>query len=157
MKVVQKDFFSKEEKEQLWQLRNNEYPIQFGHETFEDFELYCNTIAEQKNYVLIDDKNEIQGWAYTFFRDNEIWFAIMLDYQFQGKGYGRILLEELKKNNTELNGWVIDHENDVKRNHQKYIPPLQFYILNDFSVLENTRIENEKIAAVKINWKNNKK
>ena len=153
MKVIQKRIFSLKEKEILWQLRNNEYPVQFGHETLHDFEKYVNEIAGIKNYVLVDDENEIQGWAYTFFRDNEIWFAIMLNYHFQGKGYGKILLEELKKNNTDLNGWVIDHENDRKRNHQKYISPLQFYIQNGFSVLENTRLENDKIAAVKINWK----
>lgn len=156
MKVVQKNIFSEEEIETLWQLRNNEYPIQFGHETFQEFEAYMNAISEMKNYLLIDAKKEIQGWAYTFFRDDEIWFAIMLNYQFQGKGYGRILLEKLKKNNKILNGWVIDHENDFKRNKENYKSPLKFYLSNGFSVLNDIRLENEKISAVKINWKNNK-
>lgn len=156
MKVVQRDIFSEEEIEILWQLRNNEYPIQFGHETFQEFEAYINAISEIKNYLLIDAKKEIQGWAYTFFRDDEIWFAIMLNYQFQGKGYGRVLLEELKNNNKILNGWVIDHENDFKRNKENYKSPLKFYLSNGFSVLNDIRLENEKISAVKINWKNNK-
>ncbi|KAF2339281.1 hypothetical protein [Flavobacterium tistrianum] len=156
MKVVRQNSFIEKEKETLWQLRNNGYPIQLGHETFQEFDTYVNAILEMDNYLLIDSKNEIQGWAYTFFRDEEIWFAIMLNYQFQGKGYGRILLEEMKKNNEDLNGWVIDHENDFKRNKENYKSPLEFYVLNGFSVLNDIRLENEKISAVKINWKNNK-
>ncbi|WET00653.1 hypothetical protein P0R33_12820 [Flavobacterium sp. YJ01] len=156
MKVVRKENLSLEEKKALMQLRNNEYPVQFGHETFHEFEAYVDAISEMKNYLLIDAKKEIQGWVYTFFRDNEIWFAIMLNYQIQGKGYGKILLEEIKKNNQNLNGWVIDHENDIKSNKEKYKSPLKFYISNGFSVLEDVRLENEKISAVKINWKNNK-
>ncbi|MFD2942257.1 hypothetical protein [Flavobacterium notoginsengisoli] len=156
MKVVHQNSFSENEKETLWQLRNNEYPIQFGHETFQEFDAYINSISEMDNYLLIDSKNEIQGWAYTFFRDSEIWFAIMLNYQIQGKGYGKILLEEIKKINQNLNGWVIDHEKDIKRNNEKYKSPLEFYLLNGFAVLNDIRLENEKISAVKINWKNNK-
>ncbi|KAF2080611.1 hypothetical protein [Flavobacterium sharifuzzamanii] len=156
MKVVHQNSFLEKEKETLWQLRNNEYPIQLGHETFQEFEIYVNAILEMDNYLLIDSKNEIQGWAYTFFRDEEIWFAIMLNYQFQGKGYGRILLEEIKKKNQNLNGWVIDHGNDFKRNKENYKSPLEFYVLNGFSVLNDIRLENEIISAVKINWKNNK-
>lgn len=156
MKVVQQNSFSEKEKETLWQLRNDEYPIQFGHETLHEFQTYFSTISEMENYLLIDSKNEIQGWAYTFFRDNEIWFAIMLNYQFQGKGYGRVLLEALKNNNEDLNGWVIDHEKDFKRNKENYKSPLEFYVSNGFSVLNDIRLENEKISAVKINWKNNK-
>ncbi|WP_289663965.1 hypothetical protein [Flavobacterium panacagri] len=156
MKVVHQNSFSEKEKETLWQLRNNEYPVQFGHETFQEFESYCNALVKTENYVLIDSGNVIQGWAYTFLRDSEVWFAIMLNYQIQGKGYGRILLEEIKKNNEDLNGWVIDHENDIKRNNKKYKSPLEFYVLNGFDVLADIRLENEKISAVKINWKNNK-
>jgi len=37
-----------------------------------------------------------------------------------------------------------------------YKSPFLFYIKNDFSVFENTRIENEKISAVKTNWTNKK-
>lgn len=155
MRVVHQNSFSEKEKETLWQLRNNEYPIQFGHETFQEFDVYMNSISEMENYILIDSKNEIQGWAYTFFRDSEIWFSIILNYQFQGKGYGSILLEEIKKNNQNLNGWVIDHENDFKRNKENYKSPLEFYVSNGFSVLNEIRLENEKISAVKINWKNN--
>lgn len=156
MKVVYQNSFSEKEKETLWQLRNNEYPSQLGHGTFQEFDVYINSISEMYNYLLVDSKNDIQGWAYTFLRDDEIWFAIMLNYQIQGKGYGKILLEEIKKDNQNLNGWVIDHEKDIKRNNEKYKSPLEFYILNGFAVLNNIRLDNEMISAVKINWRNNK-
>ena len=63
MKVVHQNSFLEKEKETLWQLRNNEYPIQFGHETFQKFDVYLNSISEMDNYLLLDSENEIQGWA----------------------------------------------------------------------------------------------
>ncbi|KAF2506618.1 hypothetical protein [Flavobacterium foetidum] len=85
MKVVHQNSFSEQEKETLWQLRNSEYPIQFGHETFQEFESYCNALVKTENYILIDSRNVIQGWAYTFLRDSEVWFAIMLNSEIQKK------------------------------------------------------------------------
>ncbi|WP_163409420.1 hypothetical protein [Flavobacterium ajazii] len=72
IKVVHQNSFSEKEKETLWQLWNNEYPIQFGHETFQEFESYCDALINTENY------------------------------------------------NQILNGWVIDHERDIKRNKEKY-------------------------------------
>ena len=68
------------------------------------------------------------------------------------KGFGTLLLNELKKNNTVLNGWVTDHQNDVKQNKESYLSPIEFYSKNGFSVSKNIRIENDKISAVKITW-----
>lgn len=155
MKVIRKENLSLEEKETLMHLRNNAFPVQFGHATFEEFDLYLNSLIDAKHYLL-KVENEIEGWAFTFFRDQEDWFSIMIKNQIQRKGNGTILLEELKRNSFNLNGWVIDHENDIMQNGVGYKSPLLFYIKNDFSVCENTRIENEKISAVKINWKNKK-
>jgi hypothetical protein len=80
----------------------------------------------------------------------------MINNKIQGEGNGTKLIEELKRNNFNLNGWVIDHENDIMQNGEAYKSPLLFYIKNGFSVYQNTRIENEKIKAVKINWTNKK-
>ncbi|MEO7977870.1 hypothetical protein [Flavobacterium sp.] len=63
------------------------------------------------------------------------------------------MLNELKKNKKSLNGWVIDHENDIKQNKEFYKSPLLFYVKNGFVICEEKRIENEKMSGVKINWK----
>lgn len=86
-------------------------------------------------------------------REGEDWFAIILDHQIQGKGNGSLLINELKKNNSSLNGWVIDQENEAKHNKEFYKSPMPFYIKNGFTILTEIRIENEKMSGVKINWK----
>ena len=63
------------------------------------------------------------------------------------------MINEIKKNNTNLKGWVIDQENEVKQNEEIYKSPIPFYIKNGFEVLPDIRIENEKMSGVKIYWK----
>lgn len=153
MKIVQKEILSLEEKETLHELWNNEYPAKLNLKTIDDFELYLNGLSETKHYLLFDDSDKINGWAFTFLRENENWFAIILNSEIHGKGIGSLLMNEIKKNNTSLNGWVIDQENEIKHNATFYKSPLQFYIKNDFIICSEIRIENEKLSAVKINWK----
>lgn len=118
----------------------------------EDFELYLNGLSNTIHYLLRDDSNKINGWVFTFLRENENWFAVILDTQIQGKGNGSFLINELKKNNDSLNGWVIDQENELKKNNEYYKSPMPFYIKNGFTVCSEIRIENEKMSGVKINW-----
>ncbi|RTY88303.1 hypothetical protein [Flavobacterium sp. RSP15] len=153
MEIVEKEVLSLEQKEALCQLWNNEYPEKLSYKKTEEFDIYLNSLLNIKHYLLIDDANEIKGWAFTFLREDEVWFAIIIDDQIQGKGKGSLLLKELKKRKNNLNGWVVDHENDIKKNKEPYKSPLLFYIKNGFSICNGTRIENKKISAVKINWK----
>jgi GNAT superfamily N-acetyltransferase len=152
MRFFLKDILSLEEKEVLRELWNNEYPVRLHLKTPEDFELYLNGLSQTKHYLLFDKSNQINGWAFTFLREGENWFAIILDHQIQGRGNGSLLMNEIKKNNTSLNGWVIDHENEVKQNATLYRSPMPFYEKNGFTICKEIRIENEKLSAVKINW-----
>ncbi|RKR10244.1 hypothetical protein C8C83_1917 [Flavobacterium sp. 90] len=153
MNIIEKDVLSLEEKDSLMQLWNNEYPVKLHLKTIEDFELYLNGLSNTKHYLLLDNSNKINGWTFTFLREDENWFAIILDSQIQGKGNGSLLMNEIKIKNNSLNGWVIDHENEVKQNGNFYKSPMPFYIKNGFAIITETRIENEKMSAVKINWK----
>ena len=153
MKIVEKGILSLEEKLVLRELWNNEYSVRLHLKTIEDFELYLAGLSNTKHYLLFDDLDKIIGWTFTFLRENENWFAIILDNQIQGKGNGSLLINELKKNNDILNGWVTDHENEVKQNKEIYKSPMAFYLKNGFTILPETRIENEKMSAVKIIWK----
>jgi hypothetical protein len=153
MKIVHEEVLSLEQKESLLQLWNNEYPKSLNYETIHDFDLYLNSLSDVKHHFLMNDENIIQGWAFAFLRDNEDWFAIIVNSLIHGRGKGSLLIEELKKNKDNLNGWVIDHDNEIKNNAAPYKSPLLFYVKNGFTVCTETRIENEKISAVKINWK----
>mgnify|MGYP003611570880 CR=1 FL=1 len=153
MRIIETQVLSLEQKDSLMQLWNNEYPAKLNLKNIEDFELYLNGLSKTKHYLLLDDSDEIQGWTFTFLREDENWFAIILNSEIHGKGIGSLLMNEIKKNNTSLNGWVIDQENEIKHNATFYKSPLQFYIKNDFIICSEIRIENEKLSAVKINWK----
>jgi hypothetical protein len=152
MKIIEKDILSAEEKEVLRVLWNEEYPARLNCKTIEDFDLYLNGLCNTKHYLLLDDSDQINGWAFTFLRENENWFAIILNHQIQGKGNGSLLINELKTKNSSLNGWVVDNENEVKQNATLYRSPMDFYLKNDFIICAAIRIENEKMSGVKIHW-----
>lgn len=151
MKLEKKDLLSLEEKIQLHQLWNTEYPEQLKHESLDELDLYLKSLSSVKHYLLIDDAI-IKAWAFSFIRDNAIWFAIIVSHETQRMNKGLLLLNLLKKENNNLNGWVVDHNNYKKENGQVYISPILFYKKMDFTINTETRLENEKLSAVKIRW-----
>ena len=153
MKIIQTKVLTLEHEEILLELWNSEYPERIGYNRLSEFQDHLDQLSCVKHYLLVDDLKQLQGWAFTFLREEEDWFGIIIDCKMQGKRFGTLLLEELKKNNSVLNGWVIDHQNDVKRNKKTYLSPLGFYTKQGFVVNENIRLENDKISAVKISWK----
>ena len=130
---------------------NKEYPSNLVYNSTEEFDEYLTKLNDPENFIVLED-DEILGWALVFFRDNEIWFAIILDSKVQSKGLGTRLLNELKIKYSALNGWVVDHDNFSKLDGSFYKSPIKFYLKNNFSICENVRMENEKISAVKIQW-----
>ncbi|MFC7348408.1 hypothetical protein ACFQO9_16950 [Chryseobacterium zhengzhouense] len=151
MKITTTNCLDLKQKRQILQLWNNEYPEKLAYKNLEGFENYLEKL-HNVNHFLLADNEEIHGWAITFMRDNEIWFAIILSGNIHGEGWGTKILNELKRNKTELNGWVIDHNNDKKINGEFYKSPLEFYLKNEFKVLSDIRLELEMMSAVKIKW-----
>lgn len=151
MKITTTNHLNLEQKRQILQLWNNEYPEKLAYKNLEGFENYLEKL-HNVNHFLLTDNEEIHGWAITFMRDSEIWFAIILSGNIHGEGWGTKILNELKQNKTELNGWVIDHNNDKKINGEFYKSPLEFYLKNEFKVLSDIRLELEMMSAVKIKW-----
>ena len=134
---------------ELW---NDEFPEKLNYQTLADFESYLSNLEDQFHILMLDDNQNIKGWYFDFIRDAERWFAIILNTEMSGKGYGTQLLNLAKEKEPVLNGWVIDHENDKKRNGETYTSPLNFYLKNGFELLPNNRLELEKLSAVKIRW-----
>ena len=152
MKIIQTVVLNFEQKHSLFELWNAEYPERICYKELFEFENYLKELSEVKHFLLVNDLNQIFGWAFVFLREEEDWFGIIIDTKMQGKRFGTVLLEELKRNSSVLNGWAIDHQNDIKRNKKPYLSPLSFYTKNGFIINQNTRMENDIISAAKIRW-----
>ena len=153
MKFIKTNILNDIQKTQIIDLWNNEYPKKLMHESFESFESYLKNLKEQNHILLIDNENYVKGWYIDFIRENEKWFAMILNSELQGKGFGTKLLNEAKRKENELNGWVIDHNNDVKQNGEFYQSPIKFYEKNEFKIINRIRLELDMISAVKIKWR----
>ena len=151
MQLIRQSELSISDKIQVFELWNNEYPEKLTYSTLSLFEKYLKNLLEQ-SHILLFDNDKIKGWYFDFIRDKEKWFTIILDSQLHGMGWGTQLLNKAKEKETELNGWVIDHNTDRKKNGDMYVSPLGFYLKNDFQELSDNRLELDKISAVKIKW-----
>lgn len=138
--------------EQMLALWNYEYPVQLGYQNREAFEQYLAGLGNKKHILLFDPNQTLVGWYLRFKRDQEIWFALIISSSIQGKGMGKKLMDKAKLEEKILNGWVIDHNQDEKADGSPYRSPLGFYIKQQFNVMEDVRLDIEKISAVKIVW-----
>lgn len=152
LEIIQTSELNEQAKSQVLDLWNNEYPEKLTYNSLTEFDNYLSNLSNLTHYLLTNKEHLILGWALTFERENEKWFAIILSEKIKGKGLGRKMLNELKKEEQVLNGWVIDHNNDKKKNGQQYISPLKFYEKCGFIILSDVRLELDKISAVKIKW-----
>lgn len=140
------------QKEAVLRIWNEEYGEKLM-KTMQGFEEYLSKLGKVQHFLMYDETDALWGWAATLDREGERWFAIIMDGSVQGKGYGRQLLNAIKEHEPILNGWVTDHNRDVKRNGQAYSSPMGFYLKNGFEVLEDVRLETEELSAVKIRWR----
>jgi hypothetical protein len=143
----------KYEKKMLFDLWNKEYPVNLCYNYMFEFEDYLKKLTDQTHYLLKKDR-EVIGWCFTFIRDGETWFAIILDSDYHGKGLGNELMYIAKSKNEKLHGWVIDGNKYVKTNESQYISPLGFYLKQNFGLVSDKRLDVHGISAVKIEWSN---
>ena len=141
-----------EYKEQLLKLWNTEYPKHLAFNNLAGFDTYLEPLENKNHFLLVDEQNIINGWLFTFLKEGEVWFGMIVKTEIQGQGYGSELLQLVKQNTTCLNGWVIDHSNDLKENGEAYVSPIPFYLKNDFIILKDLRLNYKKLIAVKIKW-----
>ena len=152
MKFIKCQILSVYDRQEIFELWNNEYPENLSYKTTLEFDKYLENLTNQSHILLVDIDGKIKGWYFDFMRDNEKWFAIILDSKIQGKGFGAKILSLAKEKEIELNGWVIDHNRDKKRNSEYYKSPLGFYLKNGFEKFPKSRLELDKISAIKIKW-----
>ena len=153
MEFIKQTKLSETDKREIFDLWNNEYPKKLNYKLFEEFEKYLENLKNQSHILMRNENQNIKGWYFDFIREKERWFVIILDSKLHGQGIGTKILNIAKKKETELNGWVIDHNNYKKKNEELYASPLNFYLKNRFEKISEKRLEIEKISAVKIKWK----
>ncbi|MEO9070442.1 MAG: hypothetical protein ABI261_05375 [Ginsengibacter sp.] len=78
MNVIKKQILDPEEKEIVFNLWNNEYPVNLGFQAMSDLDNYLNTLPGLTYYLLKNDLSQTEGWAITFSREEEKWFAITI-------------------------------------------------------------------------------
>ena len=152
MKFIETHTVDLNQKQAIFNLWNNEYPHQLKFSELSGVDNYLNALSDPTHYFAINENDEIIGWAFIFKRENENWFAMIIDHSEHKKGVGTQLINLLKQKNTILNGWVIDHNNYKKVNDEQYPSPLDFYTKNDFVICRDIRLEIEILSAVKITW-----
>jgi len=152
LEIIQITELNEQAKKQVLDLWNSEYPEKLSYNSLTEFDNYLQNLTNLTHFLLPSSEDLILGWALTFDRDNEKWFAIILSEKVKGQGFGRKMLDELKQVEQTLNGWVIDHYNDKKKNGQQYVSPLKFYEKCGFEIQSEVRLELDKISAVKIKW-----
>jgi RimJ/RimL family protein N-acetyltransferase len=150
MEIIKAKNISSDQFQQINQMWNDEYPIKLK----DRFGILLEGV-ENYNHYLIEQNNNVLAWAVEFEKEKEKRFSIIVKNEYKGNGFGKLLINRLKRDLGEFYGWVIDHNNDLKHNGEFYMTPIGFYLKNGFEILTQERIDSEMIRAVKV--KNNVK
>jgi GNAT superfamily N-acetyltransferase len=152
IRIIKTTMPDKEEKGTIFRLWNTEYPVQLGLESLQQLDQYLENLINPTHFFAINEQNAIVAWAFTFFRDDLRWFAVIVDSAAQKSGIGTIMLNKIKEEEKILHGWVTDHFRYVRSDGLPYPSPLAFYIRNGFEVNEQERLETGQLSAVRIRW-----
>ncbi|MDG3583025.1 GNAT family N-acetyltransferase [Galbibacter pacificus] len=157
MNFTETVILNEKQKLEVIQLWNNEYPKELSLRNLVEFDQYLDKLSD-KNHILLSDENEtVKGWLIYFIRDNEQCFAMLVDSSLQGQGLGSRFLNLAKERNSELNGWVIDNDNEPKQNGENYSSPIGFYRKNGFEIRTDIQLKKKNINGIKVIWKSTKK
>jgi len=153
MKIIETTHINDAHKQAAHRLWNEEYPTQIAHKNIGELEHYLSQLQEARHLLAVTDAGEIAGWAFAFNRDGKRWFAIIISNSAQGAGLGSRMLNKLKENETVLNGWAADHDDDKKQNGEVYRSPLGFYEKNGFEIHKDLRLAHPNLDVIKITWR----
>lgn len=152
MRFIKRKKLTSSQKQEIFELWNNEYPRNLKFNDIAELNEYLSKLEDQNHILLIDDNGKIEGWYSDFIRDKERWFLAILNSKIQGKKFGTQILKLAKEANEELKGWVINSDNYIKTNGQPYKSPTDFYKKQGFQILEETKLETDRLSAIKIKW-----
>jgi len=152
MAIIRTTQLTDAQREAIFRLWNNEYPSQLVYSHLGELDAYLAALMSPNHYFVLAADTQIVGWAFAFTRDNERWFAIIVDSSVQRSGVGTSLLTRLKQDESTLTGWTTDHDNYLRCDGAAYRSPIEFYRKNGFSTLNDMQLNTEKLSAVAIKW-----
>ncbi len=153
MAMMKVSVLTSSQKHQIVAIWNAEYPQRLQYPDIHAFDAYLDKLGDLTHFISRDENGVLTGWLATFDRDGERWFVMLVDAHYQGRRIGSQLLDTAKKEESVLNGWAADHNNDVKSDGTIYRTPMAFYLKNGFEVLNDMRFEKNGLSLVKIRWR----
>ncbi|ALW84955.1 hypothetical protein AUC43_07530 [Hymenobacter sedentarius] len=152
MNLLQTTTLTLAQQEQVRQLWNQEYPCQLSFAESNDFEDWLAKLTNARHLLLVRETGGVRGWLTVFQREKAPWFVLLVDSAVHGRGHGTILLDRAKAQETELNGWVVPHEDYRKPNGDVYRSPVAFYEKNGFAILHDQPLGSAHLSAIRIHW-----
>jgi GNAT superfamily N-acetyltransferase len=152
VRIIETTLLSETQKAEVLQLWNGEYPAQLRYAQPADFDTYLAALTDKTHLFAVNDEGQVLGWALSFIRDGERWFAIIIHRSMQGRGQGAALLNALKAKGQPLAGWATDHERYTKADGSPYQSPLGFYLRQGFTTNPLVRLALPHLSAVRIDW-----
>ena len=154
MEIIKSEILTPEQKEDIVNLWNREYPKDLSLAGVPAFDEYLDKLSD-KHYLLVTEQNRILGWLVYFIRDGERCFAMLLDPKVQSRGIGSALLNHAKEYNSDLIGWVIDTDKHFKNDGSHYKSPVSFYVKAGFQILRDKVTKKNGIDGIQVRWKVN--
>lgn len=145
MEISKIKYLTSDQFDQVNDMWNAEFPTTLNNR----FSLLLENVANYNHYI-IEENGKVLAWAADFEKEGQLRFSIIVKNDQQGKGFGKILINRLKRDLGEFFGWVIDCDDYSRQNGEIYRSPLAFYQKNGFDVLADIRSDSDLIKAVKI-------
>jgi len=139
-----------DQKSSVLRIWNEEYPKQMNYKSIEELNVYLSGLVNVVHFLILNNDEEVLGWAFKFSRDLQRWFVIILSNTIHEKGWGSKMLQKIIENEVEMNGWVVDKDLYTKSDSTIYRSPLAFYHKNGFISVSESRLETQDLSAVKI-------
>ena len=150
MKVYKKPDLARNEFSTIYGIWNSVYPSQAAFSNESGFEEYLGKAGNPTHYCAFFD-NALVGWLMTFDREDKRWFTVLVTPESQGLGVGRELLKKVKKDELEINGWILEEDHYVTSSGNSYKSPRAFYLKNGFEITRESS-ESRGMNFTKIYW-----
>lgn len=151
MEMINSAILTADQKRQIVNLWNDQYPKALSLEGVKGFDEYLEKLSD-KHHLLLLDHGKVLGWLIYFMRDDERCFAMLLDTHLQGKGMGSALLRKAMELNTQLVGWVIDTNEHLKNDGSVYRSPIEFYKKVGFEIIPDVATVKNGIKGIRVRW-----
>lgn len=147
------EWLSPDQKQSIIQLWNAEYPAAIQHQSVASFEAYLRKLSSQNHHIYYNEQNQVVAWFFTFVRDGELNFAMIVSREAQGQGLGASILRKAQETHSALNGWIVLGNEMQKADGSIYQSPRGFYEKLGFEIDESQIFETPQMKSVKFRWK----